>query len=147
MSALKIRFFIYITFSLDRLSNNQSLKFVFDSNRKICDILLYNESSENSINRKYFRITINTDTRVLIVNNESIYSTVVTFRRFEKLILRKTSISIFVYNNIQIDLVIFCLLILFRESCQNDFEQNWKSYCSERNATRVKSFKQLVYQY
>jgi len=124
MSALKIRFFIYITFSLDRLSNNQSLKFVFDSNRKICDILLYNESSENSINRKYFRITINTDTRVLIVNNESIYSTVVTFRRFEKLILRKTSISIFVYNNIQIDLVIFCLLILFRESCQNDFEQN-----------------------
>jgi len=124
MSALKIRFFARITFSLDRLSNNQSLKFVFDSNKEIYDILLHNKFSENSISRKYFRITINTDTKMLIANNESIYNTVVTFRRFEELILRKTSISIFAYNNIQIDLVTFCLLILFRKSCQDDFEQN-----------------------
>jgi len=50
---------------------------------------------------------------MFIVNNESTYDNIVMFRQFEELILRKASISIFVYNNIQIDLVTFYLLILF----------------------------------
>jgi len=73
---------------------------VFDSNRETCNVLLHNKSSKNDISRKHFRITINTNTRVLIVNDEFTYNIVVTFRQFEELILRKASISIFAYNNI-----------------------------------------------
>ena len=129
-------------FSLDWFSINQNLRFVFNSNREIYNILLHNKSSENNISRKHFRITINTNTEVLIVNNKSIYSTVVTSCRFEKQILRKTSISIFVYNNIQIDLVIFRLLILFRKFCQYKFEQNWIIYCFKQNKVCIQNFEQ-----
>ncbi len=73
---------------------------MFDSNRETCNVLLHNKSSKNDISRKHFRITINTNTRVLIVNDEFTYNIVVTFRQFEELILRKASISIFAYNNI-----------------------------------------------
>jgi len=73
---------------------------VFDNNRETCDVLLHNKSFKNDISRKHFRITINIDTRVFIVNDKSTYNIVVTFRRFEELILRKTLISIFAYNNI-----------------------------------------------
>jgi len=72
---------------------------VFDNNKETCDVLLHNEFFKDDINRKHFRITININTRMLIVNDEFIYNIVVTFRRFEELILRKTLISIFAYNN------------------------------------------------
>ncbi len=73
---------------------------MFDNNRETCDVLLHNESFKSDISRKHFRITININTRVFIVNDESIYDTVVTFRRFKELMLRKASISIFAYNDI-----------------------------------------------
>ena len=145
--ALKIRFFARITLSLDWLSINQSLKFVFDSNREICDVLLHNEFSEDSINRKYFYITININIRVFIVNNKSIYNTVVTSCRFEEQILRKASTSIFVYNDVQIDLVIFRLLILFRESCQYEFKQNWIIYSFKQDKACVQNLEQSAFQY
>jgi len=73
---------------------------VFNNNRETCDVLLHNESFKDSINRKHFRITININIRVLIVNNKSTYNIVVTFRQFEELILRKALISIFAHNDI-----------------------------------------------
>jgi len=136
-----------ITLSLDRLPNNQSLGFVFGSDRETCDVLLHNEPSGGGISRKHFRITINTDTGVLIVNDESTHGTVVTSRRFGELMLRKASTPIFAHDDIQAGLVTFRLLIPSRESCQDDFERNWKSYCSERNAARAKSLEQPAHQY
>jgi len=73
---------------------------VFDSDRETCDVLLHNESFEGGISRKHFRITINIDTRVLIVNDESTHGIVVTFRRFEELMLRKASTPIFAHDDI-----------------------------------------------
>jgi len=98
--ALEIRSLARITLSFDQLSINQSLKFVFNSNRETCDVLLHNKSSRDNISRKHFRITINIDTRVLIVNDKFIYSTIIIFRQFGERILRKASTSIFAYNNI-----------------------------------------------
>lgn len=48
--ALEIRFFARIILSLDRLSNNYNLRFVFNSNKETYNILLYNESSKDNIN-------------------------------------------------------------------------------------------------
>jgi len=49
---------------------------VFNNNREIYNILLYNKSSKDSINQKRFYITIDTDIEILIINNKSIYSTI-----------------------------------------------------------------------
>ncbi len=73
---------------------------MFNNNRKTCDVLLHNKSFEDNISRKLFRITINTNTRMFIVNNKFTYDIVVTFCRFKELMLRKALISIFAYNNI-----------------------------------------------
>jgi hypothetical protein len=73
---------------------------VFNNNRKTCDVLLHNESFKDNISRKLFRITINTNTRMFIVNNKFTYDIVVTFYRFKELMLRKALISIFAHNNI-----------------------------------------------
>jgi len=73
---------------------------VFDSNRDTCDVLLHNESLRDNISRKHFRITINIDIKVLIVNDESIYDIVVTSRRLKKLMLRKALTFIFVYDDV-----------------------------------------------
>lgn len=131
-----------IMLSLDRPPNNHSLGFVFGSDRETCDVLLHNESSGGGISRRHFRITINTDTGVLIVNDESTHGTVVTSRRFGERMLRKASTPIFTHDDIQAGLVTLRLLIPSRESCQHDFEQNWKIYCSERDAARAQSLEQ-----
>jgi len=85
---------------------------VFDNDKETCDVLLHNESSKDDISRKHFRITININTRVLIVNDEFIHGIVVTFCRFEELMLRKALTFIFAYNDIQVDLITLRLLIL-----------------------------------
>lgn len=78
--ALKTRSFVRIILSLDRFSNNYSLKFIFDNNRETCDVLLYNESFKDNINRRHFYITININTKIFIVNDESTYNIIITFR-------------------------------------------------------------------
>ncbi len=130
-----------ITLSLDRPPKNPSLGFVFGTDRNTCDVLLHNESSGGGISRKHFRITINTDTGVLIVNDESTHGTIVTSRRLGELMLRKTSTPIFAHD-IQAGLVTLRLLEPSRESYQQDFEQHWKTYCCEQAAARAQSFEQ-----
>lgn len=73
---------------------------MFNNNRETCDILLHNESFKDNISRKHFRITINTNTKMLIVNDKFTHDIVATFRRFEELMLRKALISIFAYDDI-----------------------------------------------
>lgn len=144
--ALETRAPARITLSLDRPPINQSLGFVFGSDRETCDVLLHNESSGGGISRRHFRITINTDTGVLIVNDESTHGTVITSRRFGERMLRKASAPIFAHDDVQAGLVTLRLLIPSRESCQYDFEQNWKIYCSGRDAARAQSLEQSALQ-
>ena len=80
---------------------------------------------------------MNTDTGVLVVNDESTHGTIITSRQSGESELRKTSIPVFCHDDIQAGLVTLRLSISFRGSFQDAYYRNWQAYCSERVAARA----------
>ena len=122
--ALKIRSSARIQLNLARRSKNENEKFIFDSDRGVCDVLLHEQASGDGISRKHFRIIMNTNIDVLVINDEFIHDIIIIFRQSEKSKLRKISTSVFCHDDIQIELITLCFSISFRDFSQDVYDRN-----------------------